>query len=86
LRDAEGYRLFDRREELMKELLDAVRKDKKRIEREIAYPLARTAATNAHESNAAPRRNSKSSDKHARNARSGRAPSKTPNDKTGAQK
>ncbi len=86
LRDEDGYRLFDRREELMKELLDAVRKDKKRIEREIAYPLARTAATNAHESNAPPRRNSKPSDKHARSARSGRAPSKTPNDKTGAQK
>jgi deoxyhypusine synthase len=46
LRDRDGYRLFDRREELMKELLDAVRKDKKRIAGEVAYPLARPARDN----------------------------------------
>ena len=46
LRDREGYRLFDRRDELVKELLDAVRKDKKRIAGEIAYPLARPVRDN----------------------------------------
>jgi deoxyhypusine synthase len=40
LRDPRGYRLFEERESLMRELFDAVRKDKRRIEKEIEYPLA----------------------------------------------
>lgn len=42
LRDAIGYRLFDKREELMKTLMDAVRKNAARIQRESTYSLAAT--------------------------------------------
>ncbi|MBL8863303.1 MAG: deoxyhypusine synthase family protein [Planctomycetes bacterium] len=44
LRDASGYRLFDRREELMAKLLKAVKKEAPRLRQESAYPLARGAA------------------------------------------
>lgn len=47
LRDPEGYRLFERREELMEKLLRAVKKERARLEGELDYPLARPAKPTA---------------------------------------
>jgi hypothetical protein len=41
LRDTQGYRLYDRREELVERLLAAVAKDRKRMEKECRYALAK---------------------------------------------
>jgi deoxyhypusine synthase len=81
LRDPSGYRLFDRREELVKELLDAVRKDKKRIASEIEYPLARAEARTPAKKPQKSR--AKGSDTSARN---GAAARKTSSTKPGARK
>jgi deoxyhypusine synthase len=40
LRDGAGYRLFDRRDELMKKLFAAVKKEAPRLRKESTYPLA----------------------------------------------
>ena len=40
LRDEAGYRLFDRRDELMKKLFAAVKKEAPRLRKESTYPLA----------------------------------------------
>jgi deoxyhypusine synthase len=44
LRDTAGYRLFDRRDELMKKLFADVKKELPRLRRESSYPLAKLQA------------------------------------------
>lgn len=44
LRDPQGYRLYDRRDELMKKLSAALKKELPRLRRESAYPLAPLAS------------------------------------------
>jgi len=44
LRDVAGYRLYDRRDELMKKLMAAVKKELPRLRKESGYALARTTA------------------------------------------
>jgi deoxyhypusine synthase len=82
LRDPEGYRLYDRREDLMKELFDAVRKDAKRIAKEAAYPLARSSPKHAGEKNASPKN---ANDKSA-GPKNGATARKTPKTKPGARR
>jgi deoxyhypusine synthase len=91
LRDPRGYRLFDERDELMRELLEAVRKDKRRIESEIDYPLDERDAkppkgTPESEDGADPPR-PRSARRAASNGRAPRKPRKRPKqsaDPTGA--
>ena len=47
LRDREGYRLYDRRDELMEKLMAAVAEHKTRLREESRYPLAETGTIRA---------------------------------------
>ncbi|MBI5364376.1 MAG: deoxyhypusine synthase family protein [Planctomycetes bacterium] len=55
LREREGYRLFARRDELVKKLLAEVAREKARLAKETRYPLAATEPTRAASAKNAPK-------------------------------